>query len=173
MSIKIIEFKAKVDDAAYYEDILLTLDPRVKGVDKQVDTYFNVDSGRLKLREGNIESNLIYYHRSNTAQAKLSNVQIYPHTPNSSLKQLLISVHGVKVVVSKIRRIYFIDNIKFHFDQVEGLGDFIEVEAIDDQDAFSESELRKQCDKYKVLFGIEADQLISHSYSDLLLANIQ
>ncbi len=171
MSIKIIEFKAKVEDASQYEEILLKSQPRLKGIDKQVDTYFNVASGRLKLREGTIESNLIYYQRGNTAEAKLSNVQIYPHTPNSSLKQLLVSVHGVKVVVSKVRKIYFIENVKFHFDEVDGLGQFIEVEAIDDANAFSINELREQCDYYKVLFNITHDQLISHSYSDLLMKN--
>jgi adenylate cyclase class IV len=40
-------------------------------------------------------------------------------------------VHGIKVIVQKKRRIYFIGNVKFHFDTIAELGTFIEVEAID------------------------------------------
>lgn len=35
------------------------------------------------------------------------------------------------VVVDKMREIYFIDNVKFYFDKVEGFGIFVEIEVID------------------------------------------
>jgi adenylate cyclase class IV len=63
MSIKNFEFKAKVEDLDKYEQKLLTLNPVFYGIDHQVDTYFNVSNGRLKLREGNIENALIDYER--------------------------------------------------------------------------------------------------------------
>jgi adenylate cyclase class IV len=56
-----IEIKARCNDLDKIRSILKTKNALFKGVDNQVDTYFNSKIGRLKLREGNIESNLIYY----------------------------------------------------------------------------------------------------------------
>jgi adenylate cyclase class IV len=64
------EFKAKHDDIEGLEQKLLALNPLFVGEDHQVDTYFNVPNGRLKLREGNIEHALIFYDRPDDADAK-------------------------------------------------------------------------------------------------------
>ncbi len=105
--------------------------PLFKGIDTQVDTYFNVPHGRLKLREGALENALIHCIRSNTANAKTSDVLLYQHQPYPPLKQILTKALGIKTIIRKSRKIYFIENVKFHFDEVENLGNFIEVEAID------------------------------------------
>ena len=132
MNIKNFEFKARVDSTEKYENKLLTLNPRFEGIDHQVDTYFNVSKGRLKLRERNIENSLIYYERENAADAKRSDVILFRFQPDIALKKILALQLGITVVVDKLRKIYFINNIKFHFDTVDALGNFIEVEAIDD-----------------------------------------
>lgn len=163
------EFKARVSDIADKEKKLLTLNPDFIGEDKQCDTYYNVEQGRLKLREGNIENALIYYERQNVAGAKISEVILYEHRPDNDLKEILTKVHGVKVIINKTRRIYFIDNVKFHFDSVEGLGSFIEVEAIDKTGTAGQESIKAQCDKYATFFGIKAHDYVSQSYSDLLL----
>ena len=72
--------------------------------------------------------------------------------------------------MDKKRKIYFVDNVKFHFDTVEHLGDFIEVEAIDSTGDIGIDTLKEQCKKYQALFGICEDSFIAESYSDLLLA---
>lgn len=163
------EFKARSSDIVSLENKLLQLNPKFIGEDHQVDTYFNVKEGRLKLREGNIENSLIYYERSDTAGAKQSDVILYQHPAKKSLKDILIKVHGILVVVSKIRRIYFIDQVKFHFDRVEGLGTFVEVEAIDKTGNMNIKLLQKQCMNYAKLFEIKEPDYISHSYSDMIL----
>ena len=163
------EFKARASNINSLEKKLLELNPKFIGEDHQTDTYFNVKKGRLKLREGNIENSLIYYERSDFADAKQSDVLLYQHPADKSLKELLIKVHGVKVVVDKIRRIYFMVNVKFHFDRVEGLGTFVEVEAIDKAGDMDIDILKEQCSHYATLFGINTEDYISHSYSDLIL----
>ena len=165
-----IEFKAKADNMSMLEDILLQHQPKFIGTDHQVDTYFNTTNGRLKLREGNIENALIHYERSDTAGAKQSNVLLYEHQPSVTLKEILTKTLGIKVVVDKMRNIYFIDNVKFHFDQVKGLGSFVEVEAIDADGTVGIERLVEQCNVYAHLFGITKDMFIAGSYSDLLLA---
>ena len=164
-----IEFKAVTEQLDNLEKKLLTLSPRYIGEDNQLDTYFNVDSGRLKLREGNIENSLIYYERADTVGAKQSNILLYQHNPDKALKDILIKVNGIKTVVDKRRRIYFIDNVKFHFDLVKDLGTFVEVEAIDSDGDIGVAKLREQCDYYAAFFDIKEQDYIAISYSDMLL----
>ena len=73
------------------------------------------------------------------------------------------------VVVDKQREIYFIDNVKFHIDQVEGLGSFVEIEAIDATGQLGIEKLRQQCDYYIALLEINPEDLVETSYSNLLL----
>lgn len=164
------EFKARCADTAAMEERLAAFEPRFAGTDHQIDTYFNVAQGRLKLREGNIEQALIHYDRSDVAGAKQSNVLLYHHQPNTTLKDILIKSLGVKVAVDKIRKIYFVDNIKFHFDQVAELGSFVEVEAIDMDGTIGLERLQAQCTQFAELFGIRPEDYVAVSYSDLLLA---
>jgi adenylate cyclase, class 2 len=77
-------------------------------------------------------------------------------------------LHGIKVVVDKKRKIYFVDNVKFHFDRVEGLGTFIEVEAIDSVGSISVEKLKEQCDYYTTFFEIAKEDFMEVSYSDML-----
>jgi adenylate cyclase, class 2 len=168
MTIKNVEFKAKVDNLEHYENKLVELKPVFKGIDHQIDTYFNVTKGRLKLREGTIENALINYDRENISDSKQSDIILYQHEPNVALKHILTHQLGVKITVDKKRKIYFIDNVKFHFDTVEGLGTFIEVEAIDTNEAFTIDQLKEQCDRYFDYFGLDKGQLVDKSYSDLI-----
>ena len=168
MNIKNIEFKAKVEGLEHYEAKLLTLNPTYKGIDHQIDTYFNVTKGRLKLREGNIENALINYDREDISGAKKSKIILYQHEANKALKDILTLQLGIKIVVDKTRKIYFIDNVKFHFDVIEKLGTFIEVEAIDSNNIFSIELLKQQCDTYFSFFELNKLQLIDKSYSDLI-----
>jgi predicted adenylyl cyclase CyaB len=165
-----IEFKAKVKSIQEAENKLLLLNPLFVGEDNQTDTYFNVQEGRMKLREGNVENALIYYKRNNVLGSKESNVILYEPKDIATLKALLISSLGVKVAVIKKRRIYFIENVKFHFDWVEQLGAFIEVEAIDKDGSIGKDKLEEQCQYYAAYFNILKEDYISNSYSDMLLA---
>jgi len=171
MAAKNVECKARCSDIAAAEARLLTLNPLFNGEDNQCDTYFNVPNGRMKLREGNIENALIFYERTNTAGAKVSEVILYQHQPDASLKAILTAAMGVKVVVQKKRRIYFIDNVKFHFDTLEGLGHFIEIEVIDREGSVPVEQLQAQYDHYAAFLGIQQADYVAFSYSDMLLAN--
>ena len=164
-----MEFKARISQQfiRQYEEKLKTLNPRFIGEDFQSDTYFHTRTGRLKLREGRIENALIHYHRPNTPEAKLSEVILYKHQPDQALKDILTLHLGIKTVVRKIRRIYFVDNVKFHFDEVDGLGSFLEVEAIDDGGQHTIQALQAQCDKYFRFFGLTEADLVGESYSDM------
>jgi len=117
------EFKARTNKLVELEEKLKHYNPIFIGTDHQVDTYFNTKTGRLKLREGNIENSLIHYDRPDVADAKQSDVLLYSHQAKN-IKRNINSIEWSKIVVDKFRNIYFLDNVKFHFDTVETLGTF-------------------------------------------------
>lgn len=164
-----IEWKAKTADIAGAEKLLQKLGPRYIGEDLQTDTYFETKKGRLKVREGNIENALIWYERENLQGSKASQIILFKYIPDARLREILTLTNGIKIVVKKIRRIYFIDNVKFHFDEVDSLGNFLEVEAIDTSDFPGADKLRQQCDHYADYLGVEKEDYIKNSYSDMLL----
>jgi len=164
-----IEIKAKSDNQNYVRGVLKSLGADFQGIDHQIDTYFNVPFSRLKLREGNIENYLIQYDRKDKEGPKQANVILYKSAPKSSLKDILIKSLGVLAIVDKQREIYFIDNIKFHIDNVKDLGTFVEIEVIDNNPSAERNKLLEQCNYYMNLFKISQKDLISVSYSDLLL----
>ncbi|MEO1257930.1 MAG: class IV adenylate cyclase [Bacteroidota bacterium] len=138
------------------------------GEDHQVDTYFNVENGRLKLREGNIENALIYYERDNQAGPKNSQVHLYKCGQDSALKDVLTASLKIFKTVDKKRKIFFIGNVKFHLDEVKGLGRFVEIEAIDADGTIGEKVLDEQCRFYLKLFEIKKEDLIENSYADMV-----
>ena len=170
MSHLIVEIKAKCADAERIRTLLHTENARFHGQDHQIDTYFQAPKGRLKLREGNIENNLIHYHRNNQAGPKLSQVSLHSVANSETLKAVLTAGMDILTVVDKQREIYFINNVKFHIDEVKGLGAFVEIEAIDMDGNLGEAKIRKQCEHYLQLFGIQKEDLIEVSYSDMQLS---
>ena len=164
-----VEIKAIVNDPSFVRNYLLNHGATFKGTDEQTDTYFNVKAGRLKLREGNIENNLIFYNRANQAGPKSSNFNLVKIEDTKGLKEALERSCGIKIIVRKKREIYYIRNVKFHIDEVPGLGSFIEIEAGNILVDKIESELLDQCNFYLKEFGIKEEDLIAESYSDLLM----
>ena len=165
-----IEIKARCSDHNKIREVLNTLSAVFIGKDHQIDTYFDVQLGRLKLREGNIENALIYYEREEIQRPKKSQVILY-RDPAPPLKAILSKAMDVLVIVDKQREIYFIGNVKFNLDTLQSLGSFVEIEAIDEDGTIGEMRLHEQCKEYFALFEIADDQLIAKSYSDLLLKN--
>ena len=168
---KNVEIKARCLQIEQIKSILEKKQAEFKGVDHQIDTYFKVREGRMKLREGNIENNLIHYLRSDQAGPKTSMVKLYQSSSPTTLKLVLEKALGILTVVDKKRAIYFIENVKFHLDEVQQLGSFIEIEAIDTDGSISEMELLDQCKYYMQLFHIKENDLVKNSYSDLILQN--
>lgn len=165
-----IEIKATCLDIAAARKVLLAAGADFKGTDYQTDTYFNSPNGRLKLRQGNIENSLIFYDRENSATPKGSKVNMMQVANGMELRSVLSAALGIKVEVKKAREIYFIKNVKFHLDEVDQLGTFAEIEAIDIDGELGEAFLRQQCDHYMQILNISTTDCLTHSYSDMLLS---
>jgi adenylate cyclase, class 2 len=185
-----VEIKARCRDLGAARTTLLRLGARLVGPDLQRDTYFRVPNGRLKLREGQIENNLIFYARPDREGPKRSHVILVATRPGSDLEALLTAALGQIVVVEKRREIYFVEvsdialpddstaserahtreNVKVHLDTVTDLGDFVEIEAIDLDGTLGTALLDAQCRRLMDRLSIAAGDLEAASYSDLILA---
>ncbi|MHA1188686.1 MAG: class IV adenylate cyclase [Candidatus Heimdallarchaeota archaeon] len=137
-------------------------------MDEQTDVYFKTNVGRLKLRKGNIEGALVFYNRENIKGIKVSDYSLYKSKDPDSLERILRETLGILVEVVKTREMYFIDNVKFNIDIVQGLGKFIEIEAMTNDKAEFD-ELKTVVQGYLDKFRIQPEAIQSHSYSDLLL----
>lgn len=164
-----VEIKAQCSNLVKMRIKLKELNARYEGADHQIDTYFKTKDFKLKLRQGNIENNLIFYDRQKKKGPKLSSIIFYKTEEDSgSLKEILAKVMGIDIIIDKSREIYWIDNVKFHLDQVQGLGEFMEIEAIDYKGTIGEEKLLEQCNHYLKTLGIKKGDLITNSYSDML-----
>lgn len=159
-----IELKARLADVDRARVVAREIATEVMGVEHQVDTYFGCRNGRLKLRErGVLPSQLIAYHRSNQADSKPSDYRLVEVPDPLSLKQALTMGLTIETVVSKVREIFIYENVRIHLDRVDGLGTFIEFEAVLD----SEASEKAQCDKLDWLceqFSISSADLVKGSY---------
>ena len=169
MSFINIEIKARTNRSADIRNYLLENGAEFRGTDNQTDTYFNSAQGRLKLREGNIENSLIFYNRAETGGTKQSNVDMMEASDPSALRSILMKALGVLAVVSKRREIYFIGNVKFHLDSLEGLGEFVEIEAANRFEDIPVERLKAQCEQYMAAFGVREGDLVRKSYSDMVM----
>ena len=171
------EFKAVAKDHRPLRAILKKLKARSPGIDHQIDTYFRIPEGRLKIRQGNIENSLIFYRRTNNARARQSRIRMIAMSPQEAktVKDILSAALGVRAVVDKKREIYFVGNVKIHLDRVRGLGKFIEVEAINDLQIGGRrvktrpARIREEALEFQRLFGIENSDIMAESYSDMVL----
>lgn len=164
-----IELKARTDRQAQIRAWLIGQDADFRGTDFQTDTYFKVPNGRLKLRSGNVENNLIHYQRSDQPEARASEVALAPVADGPALKNALARALGILVEVRKKREIYFMDNVKIHLDELDGLGHFVEIEAIAQKPEHSRAYLLEQCQHYSAVFQITPADIQAESYSDMLL----
>lgn len=85
----------------------------------------------------------------------------------TELKEALAGVLGIKVVVSKSRRLFILGDVRIHLDRVDDLGDFIEFEAVA-ADRADPGGFAQLLDDLRRSFGIRDEDLLRESYSDML-----
>jgi len=162
------EFKARCSDPRDAIRRVRAAGARWAGREHQIDTYFRVAEGRLKLRETRSRAELVWYFRRDMLRSKRSDVLMLRVPDPGSIKQTLARDLGVKVVVDKVRRVYLKDNVRVHMDEVRGLGRFVEIEAVGQVKDFRR--LQRQAEGMARILGLRGPDLIGGSYSDLLLA---
>jgi len=164
-----VELKARDADPEATLARCLALGAVESGMLVQRDTYFAGRDGRLKLREQDGEQpELIAYRRPDSSEASESTFVLAPVADADAMAEALDAGLGATVVVSKQRRLLLWEGVRIHLDDVEGLGSFVEFEAVL-PDAGSIDEARAKVAKLRESLAITDDALVSVGYSDLLL----
>jgi homotetrameric cytidine deaminase len=165
-----VELKARDPDPDGTAARCRALGAEDRGVLVQRDTYFAGRHGRLKLREqGEEGSELIAYRRPDAAKPGESTYVRAAAGEPGELREALAAALGTVVVVSKRRRLFIWDNVRIHLDDVEGLGTFLELEAIVAPDGSDLAAARDKVARLRSELAIADDSLVAAGYSDLLL----
>ncbi len=178
--LEILEGRAQQNDAAYIHTL------------QQRDTYFNVPSGRLKLREWSIQEDvqradlhvkertkvqekyengssgalLVAYTRPNEESSRVSEYLISPISDPATFLPLLTATLGTWMTIEKTRVLYRYGGTRIHFDRVTGLGAFVELET-EFAGAASNDEIMAEHTSVKAFLRLELFPTIAYSYSDL------
>lgn len=163
-----VELKARLADLESARRVAVSIATQHVGTEHQIDTYFQCSQGRLKLREIQGHSaQLISYSRPDQEGPKTSDYLLVPVADPESLKAALAAALGIRVVVDKRREIYLIDNVRIHLDEVRGLGQFLEFEAVLGP-GIDEAAGRAQLDRLAATFATHPADRVAGSYADLL-----
>lgn len=165
-----IEMKAILRDRGAALGVCVGLQASLQGDIHQVDTYFRVPEGRLKLREADPGRNeLVFYRRPDVAGPKGCDYLLEP--AGKSMKSFLAEALGVVAVVDKVRTLYLWENVRIHLDRVAGLGDFIEFEAVLSE-ACDDADGHRKLEYLIALFGILDEEHLECSYLEMMLTKI-
>jgi predicted adenylyl cyclase CyaB len=135
---------------------------------KQEDTFFNTEMGRLKLRILAAErAQLIYYTRPDQEGPKRSDYHIYETSDPENLKRVLELTYGIRGVVRKTRYLYIVGQTRVHLDDVDGLGQFMELEVVM-QAGQSDADGQVIAEGLMTGLGVERSDLLEGAYLDLL-----
>lgn len=164
-----VEYKAELRDLAMARAACGAIGAAHIITLEQVDTYFRVPSGRLKRRECEGEpTEWIFYDRRDEARPRLSCFTIYSDV--QARERFGVAPLPELVVVRKTRDLYLYENARIHLDEVEGLGRFLEFEALVSP-GFPVARCHAIVDQLRASFGPALGEPLSCSYADLILAS--
>ncbi|MGY4002538.1 class IV adenylate cyclase [Aeromonas sanarellii] len=136
---------------------------------EQDDSFFRCDAGRLKLRTFSPSAGeLIFYRRADQQGPKESFYQLTPTHEPDRLRETLSLAWGQIGRVQKKRTLLLVGRTRIHLDQVQGLGHFLELEVVLEDDEPLEAGMQEANDIMAQL-EVEPSQLIEGAYLDLLL----
>ncbi len=165
-----MEIKAKVENLREIENVVKRV-AKFAYEEEQADTYFEAKEGKLKIRESENESSIVFYRRPNKGIKRSEFLRIDEPKEVDKLKQMLANAIGVKRILKKTRKVFFKEDLKVgevlkvNLDQVEELGDFVELEL-----GIREGEENKGKAYLRELMmelGIREESLVKESYADL------
>jgi adenylate cyclase class 2 len=163
-----VELKAEDPDPRWSLEICRSLGASDEGSISQRDTYFNVSTGGLKLREESPGApHLVQFNRASEPRQRLSSYRIVAVKDSGTLRAALAESLGELGVVTKRRHLLLWKSVRIHLDDVEGLGRFIELEAVapTDSDLAHEHELVAEL---RDALRITDDRLCATGYAEQL-----
>ncbi|MCK5146691.1 class IV adenylate cyclase [bacterium] len=163
-----IEIKLKLKHAAQTQALIESIADGPSTELIQRDVFFNVSSGRLKLRIfPNRSAELIAYHRTDGMTPRQSTYSRVLIDDAEGLIHSLDTTIGIRGEILKRRLLYRIDRTRIHFDEVEGLGQFLELE-VEMDESLDDRKGRKIAQNILSKLDLEDAEIIQVAYIDLL-----
>ncbi|MGE5249600.1 MAG: class IV adenylate cyclase [Bacteroidota bacterium] len=163
-----IEIKARVRDFEEIRRRAEGLSAAPCEIIPQEDIFFTTPKGRLKLRElPGGRGQLIYYERPDQEGPKRSEYYIFETDDPGNLRLALSRAYGVRGVVKKTRYLYLAGQTRIHLDDVQGLGQFMELEVVM-REGQTDAEGQAIAEDLMRALGVEIGDLLEGAYMDLL-----
>jgi predicted adenylyl cyclase CyaB len=161
-----IEFKAELRDLDLARTLLRKIHATPIDTLEQTDTYYRMTDGRLKKRETKGHpTEVIFYHREDAARARLSRFTIY--SQSQARQHFGAEELPIWLKVVKVREVYMHSGVRIHLDRVEGLGTFIEFEALVTPQT-PEQACHQSVALLRQALAPVMGELLSHSYCDMI-----
>ena len=163
-----IEIKAYVRDFEAIRQRAEALSDKPVEIILQEDIFFHTPQGRLKLRLLSMrKGQLIYYTRPDQEGPKRSDYHLSVTSDPENLKHVLELAYGIRGVVRKTRYLYLVDQTRIHLDDVENLGQFMELEVVL-REGQSDEEGQAIAESLMTSLGVQKSDLLEGAYMDLL-----
>jgi predicted adenylyl cyclase CyaB len=168
-----VELKARLASREAAVAVARGLGAEDQGEELQTDTYFTTGAERLKLRESSSGAHwLIRYSRPDRTEARKSQYRLTAVKDPASFGAILAKQWGVRAVVRKVRHLFLWQGrVRIHLDRVDGLGEFLEFEAVLDpaRPEYDEEAARRDVAELVRAFGVRDEDLVPTSYSTLVM----
>jgi predicted adenylyl cyclase CyaB len=163
-----IEVKVRLADSVRARDAALAAGARSASVEIQTDRYYELAGGRrVKLRtRGGGGAELIHYDRPETDAVRASDYEVTP-VRDAAARACLVPKGAPVAVVRKRREVLLLDNVRIHLDEVDGLGAFLELEAVVDQQ-HDDAACRRQVAALLDALGLASSHAVLASYGELI-----
>ena len=168
-----VEIKARLRDRERVERLVRERADQGPEIIVQEDVFFSCSSGRLKLRRfADDRGELIFYRRLDTEGPSESE---FHKAPTSDPDAMLVAMKAALGEIGRVRKrrtLFLIGQTRVHLDEVEGLGDWLELEVVLEADQTADDGSAVAHDLMRTL-GIDEHDLEARAYVDLLTSREQ
>jgi predicted adenylyl cyclase CyaB len=163
-----VEIKARVQSLDAIRRLVIALTSSPPELISQIDTFFVVPRGRLKVRQfADGSGELIAYDRADQAGPKASSYTVVSCADANALCAVLSRLVAVRGRVVKRRELFLVGRTRVHLDDVERLGTFVELEVVlRDEESIEDGQ--REAHELMRRLGIAPESLVSSAYVDLL-----
>ena len=164
LNYKDFTLKALHNNREKLEMKLVELGSQFLGEDYQQDYYFKISKGKLKFRKGTLGTLITHYERILVDNMEKTIVYRYDINPLEEDIQRLFTSCELIGETQKLRKLYQLKNVTIHLDELLNGQNYIEVEAKDFDDSYTELELRKQCQFLFEQLSVKESDLLETGY---------
>jgi len=161
-----LEIKVPIQNPSKLKTLVKKIGGKLIYSCKQVDVYYKVKSGRLKVRDSKGEKSIIFYNRIEDGNERWSDYEVIKVENPKNWIKFFDNFLDRLIIVDKYRTLYHLKNTRIHFDKVKNLGYFIELET---KIVKTKKEARKEFNEICKMLEIDFNKQIQKSYSDILL----